>query len=85
VIRSPLAAVLVLSGTLSAQEPLKPVVSTPSSSFVVQEASVSGIHTALATGMIDCAELTKAYLRRIEAYDDQGPKLNAILTVNPRA
>ncbi|MEE2669559.1 MAG: amidase family protein [Gemmatimonadota bacterium] len=84
-IRSPLAAVLVLSGTLSAQEPLKPVVSTPPSSFVVQEASVSGIHTELATGMIDCAELTKAYLRRIEAYDDRGPKLNAILTVNPRA
>jgi len=25
------------------------------------------------------------YLRRIEAYDDRGPALNAILTVNPRA
>jgi Asp-tRNA(Asn)/Glu-tRNA(Gln) amidotransferase A subunit family amidase len=32
-----------------------------------------------------CVEVTQAYLNRIEAYDDKGPTLNAIITVNPSA
>ncbi|MGH9204197.1 MAG: amidase family protein, partial [Vicinamibacterales bacterium] len=30
-------------------------------------------------------QVTQAYLNRIEAYDDKGPALNAIISVNPRA
>jgi Asp-tRNA(Asn)/Glu-tRNA(Gln) amidotransferase A subunit family amidase len=30
-------------------------------------------------------QVVAAYLKRIEAYDQKGPKLNAILTLNPRA
>ena len=83
-IRPPLVAVLVLSGAISAQEPRTPAPGSPGA-FVIEEATISGIHEAFAAGMIDCAGLTQAYLGRIEAYDDRGPSLKAILTVNPRA
>jgi Asp-tRNA(Asn)/Glu-tRNA(Gln) amidotransferase A subunit family amidase len=37
------------------------------------------------TGRITSLELVDFYLARIEAYDDDGPALNALITVNPRA
>ena len=54
-------------------------------SFTFEEATVSSVHVAMAAGDLSCAELTEFYLRRIEAYDQQGPALNALLAVNPRA
>ena len=32
-----------------------------------------------------CVQVVRHYLDRIDAYDDRGPALNAIITVNPRA
>ncbi|HEX2828040.1 MAG TPA: amidase family protein [Burkholderiales bacterium] len=55
------------------------------SNFDLHEATVAGVHQALASGAITCAELTTRYLERIEAYNLKGPTLRAILTVNPRA
>ena len=37
------------------------------------------------SGRLTCAALVDAYFRRIEAYDKQGPALNAITVVNPQA
>ena len=56
-----------------------------SSTLSLEEATIRGIHDAFASGALTCVQLVEHYLRRIEAYDDQGPALNAILTVNPRA
>jgi len=53
--------------------------------FVLEEATISSIHAALSSRQITCAQLTRAYLDRIDAYDHKGPALNAILAVNPRA
>jgi amidase len=53
--------------------------------FVLEEATISSIHAALSNRQITCAQLTRAYLDRIDAYDHKGPALNAILSVNPRA
>src|ERR1700719_2013782 len=53
--------------------------------FVLEEATVSSIHAALASRQITCAQLTRAYLDRIDAYNHKGPELNAILAVTPRA
>ena len=36
-------------------------------------------------GSLTCRALVEAYLARIDAYDQKGPKLNAIITVNPHA
>ena len=53
--------------------------------FVLEEATIAGIHAAFASGTLTCRELVSGYLARIEAYDDDGPALNAVLTVNPGA
>ena len=51
----------------------------------LDETTIRAIHNAFASGTLNCVQLVEHYLSRIEAYDDQGPALNAILTVNPRA
>ena len=53
--------------------------------FAPEEATVASIHAALASRQTTCVDVTQAYLDRIQAYDDKGPALNAIITVNPRA
>src|SRR3981189_1591201 len=53
--------------------------------FRFQEATVAGIHDALASGQLTCVQLTKLYLDRIEAFNLKGPALHAIITVNPKA
>lgn len=53
--------------------------------FVVEEATIAAIHAAFASGALTCRQLVAHYLARIEAYDADGPALNALLTVNPGA
>ena len=55
------------------------------SEFRPEEATVAGIHAALAAGTVTCVQVVEAYLRRIEAYDDRGPALKAIIAINPAA
>ena len=56
-----------------------------SSAFVLEETTISRILDALNTKQLTCQRLVTFYLARIEAYDDKGPALNAILTLNPAA
>ena len=51
----------------------------------LDETTIRAIHDAFASSTLSCVQLVEHYLSRIEAYDDQGPSLNAILTLNPRA
>lgn len=53
--------------------------------FDVVETTISDIQHAIDRGKLTSKELVQLYLDRIEKYDDQGIKLNAILTVNPKA
>lgn len=53
--------------------------------FRTREATIADIHRALDSGSLTCRELVQMYLDRIEAYDKKGPRLNAIVTVNPAA
>jgi Asp-tRNA(Asn)/Glu-tRNA(Gln) amidotransferase A subunit family amidase len=53
--------------------------------FQVEEASIAEIHDALKTGRVTCRSLVERYIRRIEAYDKNGPALNAIVVINPEA
>ncbi len=55
---------------------------TPS---VLEETTVAKIHAGFASGALSCRQLVAAYLNRIDAFDDDGPALNAILTLNPLA
>jgi Asp-tRNA(Asn)/Glu-tRNA(Gln) amidotransferase A subunit family amidase len=53
--------------------------------FVPEEATISGIHAALSAGATTCVQVVQAHLRRIEAYDDRGPALNALISINRAA
>src|SRR4026207_526658 len=53
--------------------------------FHLEEATISTIRAAFASGQLTCTQLTKLYLNRIEAYNLKGPSLHAIITVNARA
>ncbi|MCL2233252.1 MAG: amidase family protein, partial [Treponema sp.] len=53
--------------------------------FDCMEATTAKIHTAMLAGELTCRELTEFCLERIAAYDQKGPRLNAVIMVNPRA
>lgn len=57
----------------------------PAAPFDVMEATIDGVHAAFDAGRLTCRSLVQQYLDRIAAYDKQGPALNAIQHVNPRA
>ena len=71
---------LVLTLSLAAA----PRAQTPPA-FQAEEATIAQIHDALKTGRVTCRTLVERYLRRIDAYDKNGPALNAIVLVNPEA
>src|SRR6185436_2377726 len=53
--------------------------------FVLEEATMAQIQAALRSHQLTCRSLVDAYLKRIEAYDKQGPSLNAIVVINSNA
>ncbi len=83
-IAAALGAGFVAALTLSAQAPAVPAAPGPAP-FRVEEASIADIHTAMKAGRLTCRALVQAYLRRIEAFDKNGPAINAIVVVNPEA
>ena len=54
-------------------------------SFQVEETTIEEIHAAIKAKTLTAEALTQAYLARIEAYDQNGPELNAVITVNDNA
>jgi hypothetical protein len=62
-----------------------PAASQPTNNFDVVEATIDSIHAAMRSGGLTCTQLVQTYLDRIAAYDQAGPKLNAVQNVNPRA
>jgi Asp-tRNA(Asn)/Glu-tRNA(Gln) amidotransferase A subunit family amidase len=53
--------------------------------FQVEETTIAEVHVAMEAGRLTAVELVQAYLDRIDAYDKQGPTINAIITINQRA
>ena len=72
------------SSPLSSSRPRPAGAQTPPP-FQVEEASIADIHAALRAGRVTCRGLVERYLRRIDAYDKNGPAVNAIVLVNPKA
>ena len=89
-----LAALFTHMATLEAgaQPPPRPqanasTIRAPSAAVqdIVYEASVTELQDAMAGGRTSSVKLVDAYLARIAAYDQAGPKLNAIIRLNPNA
>ena len=53
--------------------------------FDVRERSIPDLQRAMETGRVSSVELVRRYFERIDAYDDKGPGLNALISRNPRA
>lgn len=53
--------------------------------FNVQEASIADIEGAIKNGKTTCVQVVDQYLSRINAYDQNGPALNTVITLNPDA
>src|SRR5690349_7306297 len=53
--------------------------------FHVEEKTIAQIHAALRSRQVTCRGLVEAYLARINAYDQKGPSLNAVVLLNPDA
>jgi len=70
------AVVLLAGGALRAQT---------AAPFDVVEATIAQVHDAMGAGRLTCRGLVDAYIRRINAYDKNGPAMNAIVTINPDA
>ena len=56
-----------------------------SSHSSVVEADVTALQAQMAAGKLTAVALTERYLERIKAIDKSGPKLNAIIELNPDA
>src|SRR5262245_55608024 len=54
-------------------------------SFHLMETSIDDIQAAFASKRITCRDLVNLYMKRIAAYDKEGPRLNAVQTINARA
>src|SRR5947208_753769 len=67
------ASISLLAGTISARD------------FDLSTATIKDINDAMDAGKLSSEQLVRLYLNRIAAYDQQGPKLNALITVNPEA
>jgi amidase len=61
------------------------VTSSHSREDVVFEKTIFELQSAMASGRLTSVDLVDAYFARIDAYDQQGPRLNAIIRRNPRA
>jgi amidase len=48
-------------------------------------ATIADLQAAFAAGTLTSEKVTALYLARIAAYDKQGPKINAVITLNPKA
>jgi Asp-tRNA(Asn)/Glu-tRNA(Gln) amidotransferase A subunit family amidase len=60
-------------------------VQSAAASFDVMETTIEDVHKAYSSGQLSARQLTQMYLDRIEAYDKDGPKINCVITVNPKA
>jgi amidase len=63
----------------------RPIAGTQPLAFDVMEKSIEDLQQAMQRGQVTSRQLVDTYLARIEAYDKQGPALNAVATVNSRA
>jgi len=82
--------VVMLAGhwtTASAQRKpaIRPQPAPVLSFFEVHEQSIVELQAAQAAGRVTARGLVDSYLARIQAYDQAGPRLNAIVMLNPRA
>jgi amidase len=75
------AAAAILSATLVYGQSTK----DKSKPFEIMETTIDQVHAAYKSSNLTAHQLVQRYLDRINAYDKQGPKINSVITLNPKA
>lgn len=57
----------------------------PAAPFALDDVAIAELQTAMAEGRLSASELVELYRARIGALDDAGPRLNAVVELNPDA
>lgn len=60
-------------------------VSAQAATFDLETATIADINAAFDAQALTSEKLVSMYLKRIDAYDEKGPKINAVLALNPKA
>jgi amidase len=81
---------VVAAAALAAQAPQVGLIAplppaAPSSTFDVAEKSIVQLLAAQRIGTVTSHDLVEKYLARIKAFDQDGPRLNAMIALNPKA
>lgn len=63
--------------------PAQTPASVSTTSFDIEETTISQVHAAMQAGQLTCHELVSQYLKRIQAFDKNGPAINSIVLINP--
>src|SRR5437870_5768352 len=58
---------------------------TQAKPFNIMETTIEQVHAAYKSGQLTARQLVQIYLDRIEAYDQKGPAINSIITLNKKA
>src|SRR5438874_5753750 len=74
-----------LAGVLTAAILALASAPTQTPGFDVVEKTIPELGAAMASRTVTSRRLVEAYLARIAAFDQQGPALNAMITLNPNA
>src|SRR5437773_12091359 len=85
-----LLAILLAAATLAAQAPQVGLIgplpaAAPASPVEVTEKTIVQLLAAQRIGTVTSHDLVEKYLARIKAYDQDGPRLNAMVALNPNA
>ena len=60
-----------------------PLLAQRISPFEVEEATIAQVHAAMRAGQLTCRTLVAQYLKRIAAFDKNGPAINTLILINP--
>jgi len=72
-------------GQVAPKSARRAAAANPRPAFDVMEKTIAELQDAMTAGRVTSRELVAAYLARIDAYDRNGPKLNAMIALNPQA
>jgi amidase len=73
----------VLLAASSPADPLRALVTAKT--FHLEETTIADVQAAYKSGATTATHLVQAYLDRVQAYDQNGPKLNVVIFLNPKA
>ena len=88
VMQKPLSAIVVaalLASSAPRAAAQAPNAAGSPAGFRLLEATIDDVQAALKSRQLTCLALVGFYLKRVEAYETQGPKLNAVQNINSHA